>query len=172
MPAPLSIRKVEDPMKLDTGQSMRASSSEPDLVSSALGAPVYPSYSTPVNERDTSETVCGSRTAASGCIQNRENKHRRGRSVEQPDWLWQTTSKLENARATPPSGGAKRSKSPVRMIFGFGKSASLNNMTETSPRAHDGVHCKTTVFNLKSWGQRMRHGFQVSVPYIQIRKRN
>ena len=73
-------------------------------------------------------------------------------------------NKAGKETAPAQEGSARRSRSPVKRLFGFGKSSSPKNMNQESQleAKHVTPESNKKAGSLRTWGHRLRHGFLVS----------
>ena len=71
------------------------------------------------------------------------------------------TSHLQSTDAAKPQ---KRSRSPVKKFLGFGKSTSLKDIPNEPRSKSNSASPEKNRTPLKTWGNRIRHGFLVRIP--------
>jgi hypothetical protein len=158
IPPPLSLRGNRDPAKADHRRGMPQSHSEPalhgldgqqDAKTVKYHIPVHISQRSPAQSPSNSsgETAGGSR----------------GRSVHRPSSPIKPLQDVnENEVLEIRKTSRKRSRSPVKRIFGLGKSTSLKDIAgEPQAEAREEQPDKSKRTGLKVWGDKFKHGFLV-----------
>jgi hypothetical protein len=158
MPPPLSLRGIGDPEKVDRGSGMPQSRSEPTLHSMDGQQETKPAeYRNPIHLLPRSPTRSRSNPSSEAA------RLSRGRAVNRPN---SPVKKLQDVNENevlevqkPPR---ERSRSPVKRLFGMGKSSSLKDIAgEPQARARGGRADKSKRTGLKVWGDKFKHGFLV-----------
>jgi hypothetical protein len=86
----------------------------------------------------------------------------RGRTPQRPAFP-SHTSHVQSTDAAKPQ---KRSRSPVKNFLGFGKSTSLKDIPNDPRSKSNSASPEKNKTPLKTWGNRIRHGFLVRIPFM------
>jgi len=158
MPPPLSLRGNRDPAKTDHGRGMTQSHSEPALhgLDGQYDASTV-KYHIPIHisRRSPAQSPSNSSSEPGGTL--------RGRSVQKPSSPIKPLQDVnEDEVLEVQKASRKRSRSPVKRMFGLGKSTSLKDIAgEPQAEAREEQLDKSKRTGLKIWGDKFRHGFMV-----------
>lgn len=158
MPPPSSLRGIGDPEKVDRGSGVPQSRSEPTLHSMDGQQEAKPAaYRNPIHLLPRSPTRSRSNPSSEAAGMSR------GRAVNRPNSPVKKLQDVnENEVLEVQKAPRNRSHSPVKRLFGMGKSSSLKDIAgEPQAQAREEQADKIKRTGLKVWGDKFKHGFPV-----------